>query len=480
MDERMVDIKSLGRKLALSLLAGGLLAVSTSLHPIWWTAWFAAAPALLVAFRSRWAAGFCWAFLSAAIGGIPMFLYLLAIAPPALVTAFMALLAVAFAAGVLLAASARRALPSPIAVFAFPIYAAAFDIVLASVSPHGTALSFAYSQMAFAPALQVAALGGTPAVVFVVELVAAALAFLIVEWPTPRKAFAGVLMAGFVAAIAVGGGALRIAAAPVDPTTVVALAAIEQPSQLPTDWRAVLASYEPRVADAAANHARLVVLPEEIAHVPLGALPQARAILASWARAADATIAVGLRVGADGTGHNRLLVFGVDGVERHYDKVHLIPGIEAGEVVPGVLPPLSVNIAGLPLGGAICKDFDFPETARLLSRGDARIVVAPAWDFGIDAWLHSRMAVLRGVEGGFTLVRSARRGEMTVSDRYGRVIAAEPSGATAPTLVVEAPVPNDHATIYARVGDLFGWSCAALVALLSAWLAACAVRRRRA
>lgn len=479
MDGRMVDIKSLGRKLALSLLAGGLLAASTSLHPIWWTAWFAAVPALLVAFRSRWAAGFYWAFLSAAIGGIPMFLYLLAVAPPALVTAFMALLAVAFAAGVLLTAAARRSLPSPIAVFSFPAYAAALDTVLTSVSPHGTALSFAYSQMAFAPALQVAALGGAPAIVFVVELVAAALAFLIVEWSTPRKAVAGVLTAGLVAALAVGGGALRIAAAPADPTAVVALAAIEQPSQLPTDWRAVLASYQPRVADAAANHARLIVLPEEIARVPLAALPQARAILASWARAADATIAVGLRVGADGTGHNRLLVFGANGVERHYDKVHLIPGIEAGEVVPGVLPPLSVNIAGLPLGGAICKDFDFPETARLLSRSGARIVVAPAWDFGIDAWLHSRMAVLRGVEGGFTLVRSARRGEMTVSDRYGRVIAAAPSGATAPTLVVKAPVPNDRATIYARVGDLFGWSCVALVALLLAWLAHRAMRGHR-
>ena len=217
MDERMIDIKSLGRKLALSLLAGGLLAASTSLHPLWWTAWFAAAPALLVAFRSRPAAGFGWALLSAAIGGIPMFLYLLAIVPAPLVTAFVCLLAVAFAAGVLLAAAARRALPSPIAVFVFPAYAAAFDWLLASLSPHGTALSFAYSQMDFPPALQVAALGGAPAIVFVVDLVAAALAFLIVERPTPRKTVAAVLTAGLVAALAVGGGALRIAAAPADP-----------------------------------------------------------------------------------------------------------------------------------------------------------------------------------------------------------------------------------------------------------------------
>jgi apolipoprotein N-acyltransferase len=478
--KRMSDIKSVWQKLALSLLAGGLLAASTSLHPVWWTAWFAAAPALLVAFRSRWAAGFGWAFLSAAIGGIPMFIYLLAVVPPALVTVFMGLFAAAFAAGVVVAAAVRRALPSWIAVFAFPAYAAAFDMALAGISPHGTALSFAYSQMDFAPVLQVAALGGTPAIVFVVDLVAAALAFLIAERPARRRTVAGVVIAGLVAAVAVGGGALRIAAAPTRSTTVVALAAIDQPTDLPADWRAVLAAYRPRVADAAASHARLVVLPEEIARVPLAALPQARAMLSSWAKAANATLAVGLRVGTGRVARNRLLVFGADGIALHYDKVHLIPGIEVGEVTPGTLPPLSADIAGLPLGGAICKDFDFPETARLLSRSDARIVVAPAWDFGIDAWLHSRMAVLRGVEGGFTLVRSARRGEMTVSDAYGRVIAAAPSGATAPTLVVNAPVPNSRATIYASVGDLFGWACAALVALLLARLVVGAIRIHRA
>ena len=479
MDERMFDIKDFGRKLAVSLLGGGLLAVSTSLHPLWWTAWLASAPVLLVAMRSRAWSGFGFAFLSAAVGAIPMFLYLLAIAPPVIVVAFLGALALAYAAGISLAASARRLLPGPIAVFAFPLWAAALDTILAFVSPHGSGGSFAYSQMDFAPALQVAALGGTPAIVFLVNLAAAALALLAVEWPAPRRAVTGAVTAGVVAAVALMSGFIRIATAPAAPTTVVALAAIDGVTQLPTDWRGVLSSYAPRIREAAGGHARLIVLPEEVARIPEADLPLAEAELSAWAKSADATLAIGFRVGPDGTAHNSLLVFGADGSEQSYDKIHLIPGVEAGDVVAGVGPPLVATIAGLPLGGAVCKDFDFAETARWLSRNGARIVVAPAWDFGIDGWLHGRMAVLRGVEGGFTLVRSARRGEMTVSDRYGRVIASAPSGANAPLLIAQAPVPDGGPTIYATIGDVFGWLCAKLVALICAWMVFSMWRGRR-
>ena len=51
------------------------------------------------------------------------------------------------------------------------------------------------------------------------------------------------------------------------------------------------------------------------------------------------------------------------------------------------------------------------------------MLLAPAWDFDNDGWLHSRMAVVRGVESGLALARIARGGLATVSDAYGRVIA---------------------------------------------------------
>ena len=49
-------------------------------------------------------------------------------------------------------------------------------------------------------------------------------------------------------------------------------------------------------------------------------------------------------------------------------------------------------------------------------------MLVPAYDFDRDASLHASMAVLRGVEGGFSVVRAARHGLLTVSDRYGRIV----------------------------------------------------------
>jgi hypothetical protein len=38
-------------------------------------------------------------------------------------------------------------------------------------------------------------------------------------------------------------------------------------------------------------------------------------------------------------------------------------------------------------------------------RGSLTLMLVPAWDFNADGWLHARMAVLRGVEGGYAIVR---------------------------------------------------------------------------
>jgi len=61
-----------------------------------------------------------------------------------------------------------------------------------------------------------------------------------------------------------------------------------------------------------------------------------------------------------------------------------------------------------------------------------------------------------------------------ISDPYGRVVAERRSGAATGTLVARVPPALPTPTFYARVGDLFGWTCVA------AWLGlVLAMRRRR-
>jgi hypothetical protein len=86
---------------------------------------------------------------------------------------------------------------------------------------------------------------------------------------------------------------------------------------------------------------------------------------------------------------------------------------------------------------AICKDMDFPESFQDYGRYGAQILAVPAWDFGGDGRLHSRMAVLRGVENGFSIARVANRGVVTVYDAYGRILAERSSSGVAGALLVQ-------------------------------------------
>jgi apolipoprotein N-acyltransferase len=149
---------------------------------------------------------------------------------------------------------------------------------------------------------------------------------------------------------------------------------------------------------------------------------------------------------------------------RSYDKRRMIPGFEA-HFDPGT-SDLIFEHGGRRFGVAICKDMDFPDLARRYA-GVAMLLV-PAWDFTEDAWLHSRMAVLRGVENGYIVVRSARNGALTVSDARGAVLAEGRSGAMR-SVRTEQTVLGPGPTLYSRTGDAFGWGMLALSAFLMVW-----------
>jgi len=73
-----------------------------------------------------------------------------------------------------------------------------------------------------------------------------------------------------------------------------------------------------------------------------------------------------------------------------------------------------------------------------------------------------RLAALRGLESGYSVVHSARDGFLSVSDRFGRV-THEIRSRRSPGATLRADVPIGPATLtpYARVGDVFGWICVA-------------------
>ena len=101
---------------------------------------------------------------------------------------------------------------------------------------------------------------------------------------------------------------------------------------------------------------------------------------------------------------------------------------------------------------------DFPQLSRDNGAKRVALLLVPAWDFTIDGWLHGRMAVMRGVESGFTIARAAKQGLLTVSDDRGRIISeADDSTVKFSSLFTAAPLLHDE-TLYGRWGDWFAWT----------------------
>ncbi|WP_214108622.1 nitrilase-related carbon-nitrogen hydrolase [Acrocarpospora catenulata] len=115
------------------------------------------------------------------------------------------------------------------------------------------------------------------------------------------------------------------------------------------------------------------------------------------------------------------------------------------------------------LGLIICKDLDFPDLVRQYGRAGAAALLAPAWDFGVDAWLHSRMAVTRGVENGLTVARTAREGWLTVSDNRGRILTEHHTDRTTMTTVTATLPREGSTTLYTTLGDWAAWASAGLL-----------------
>lgn len=106
-------------------------------------------------------------------------------------------------------------------------------------------------------------------------------------------------------------------------------------------------------------------------------------------------------------------------------------------------------------------------------------MLVPAWDFGRDNWQHSRVAILRGVEGGYAIARAARDGFLTLSDCYGRVLYQAPSSNRPyASLVAKVPV-GTGTTPYTLLGNTFGWLALVLGVALGVAAPAVAARRKR-
>ena len=465
------------RNLLLVIAAGVASAafsyLGTGLHPIWWLLWLAPVPVLAVAPRLRHSAAFLLGSVAWLIGEINQWSYLTHEigVPLKIVMLFFVIPPVVFGFGVLFMRSFLRRGSLFLASLAFPVYWVAYEYLTEIGSPHSTWGNLAYTQMNCLPIIQIASITGLWGMSFIVFLFAGTIAALLsgAGKPWQRRALAIAVGAVLFCALFLF-GEWRLQSNPSAQSVAVTLIAKDVPMSVylgPEEQALKLFhEYADEVRRATPAGTQAVVLPEKIGRVSESALAEVDALFSSAATATHAAIVLGLVRRTASAAFNSSRFYSPDGkLEANYDKHHLLPGVEPEK--PGDKRVI-LNEASGRWGLQICKDMDFPRLSREYAGEGANLLLVPAWDFNLDRWLHARMAVLRAVENGFALARSARNGLLTLSDNRGRILA---EAATAPGRFVSITGKVNVAravTFYTRTGDWFAWLCVVMFIVLLA------------
>ena len=382
-----------------------------------------------------------------------------------------------------------------VATLVFPLAFTTFEY-LSSFSPTGTIPSIANTQYGNLPLLQVVSVTGIWGLTFLITWFAAVGNWAWERgfaWPQVRGG--GVLYAAILAVVLLGGGA-RLALFPPQATLVrvaglsasqAAVAAFNQ--QLPQATLSLLLSGKATQADRALARsafttldndllarsqqearagAKIVVWPESS---PVGTnilqedepalLQRAGTLTRQEGIYLDMGLGVFLPDGGRGPflKDESVLLDPTGHVVWTYEKTHLVPFGEQGEIVQG---DGKVPIVESPYGrlaGVICFDADYPGTMRQAGQAGADLMFVPGDDWQAMDPYHTQVATFRAIENGFSEVRQASKGLSMAVDYEGRVLSASDYFTTDHQVMVAYVPMHGVRTIYATIGDLFAWLC---------------------
>jgi len=375
----------------------------------------------------------------------------------------------------------------------FPVAFTAVEYVI-SFGPNGSFYSIAYTQYGLLPLMQLAAVTGIWGITFLIAWFAA-----VVNWAWEQKFAWPVVRGGvgaFIAILAVVllGGAARLALfpAPAAPQVRVAALSASQAAvtafnqQLPSATLNSLVAGKASRADRAVARtafaaldddllartrqearagAKIVVWPEAsptsgqaLQEDEQALIQQAGALAYQEGIYLDMGLAVMLPGGGKGPyiKDEAVLLDPTGKLVWTYEKSHLVPFVEQGQVIQGDgRLPLATTPYGR-LANAICYDLDYPGMIRQAGQGRADLLLGLADDWQAIDPIHAQKAALRAIEEGFSLVREANQGLTVAVDYQGHVLgASDYFPAHEQVTLADVPMRSVH-TIYAAIGDLFG------------------------
>ncbi|MEV5943124.1 apolipoprotein N-acyltransferase [Streptomyces sp. NPDC051994] len=481
---------------AAALLAGALPALAFPAPSLWWFAYVALVPWLLLI---RSAPGARRAALDGWLGGTGFMIAVHHWLMPSLnvfIVVLAALLGLLWAPwGVLVRSTLGgrpRAARALAAIAVVPSGWLMVELVRSWQGLGGPWGLLGASQWEVAPALRLMSVGGVWLVSLLVVAVNTAVA-LGVALPPVRSAAVSALV---VCALITGAawtwaphterdGRLRVA--------------VVQPGVI-EDGDARFARSEALTRSLAGQHVDLVVWGESSVGQDLAARPDLAARIATLSQDVHADILVNVdarRSDKPGIFKSSVLVGPGGPTGQRYDKMRLVP---FGEYIParsllgwatsvgkaadedrrrGTAPVVMTLPDGVHVGPLVCFESAFPDMSRHLVRMGAQLLIAQSSTSSFqDTWApaqHASLAALRAAETGRPMVHATLTGISAVygpdGERIGKWLGTSASTAA----VYDVPLARG-ATLYVRLGD---WAVYAALAVVAAFCAAEGARALR-
>jgi len=426
----------------------------------WYLLWIAPVPVIYISLKTNGWQTFSIPFVAFLIGRLNWVSYLMTVAALVPAIIFPLLLSLSFALMVVMTRNTVIKTNSWFSVFAFPVFITAFEFIVVKFMPDGSAASFAYTQSNVLPVIQIASITGILGITFMVTLIPSAIALSWFFIKQKSKLKPVLFFSGGLLLFVLLFGILRINNS--DKKTIKAGLVVLQEkyhdiSKHPDFLRDTLVTelYSKEILKLVEEGAKIIVLPERAININKETENIIIGMLGDVARKNQTYIVVGYTNYRNKQEYNSALVINDEGKAIvDYNKVHLVTGLENrfshGKEI-GLF-----KMQDIQSGISICKDLDFPDYIKKYGDRGTSVLTIPAWDFGVDDWLHSRMSILRGVENGFSEIRTAREGRLTISDCFGRVTyESSCSKGQKSTLTGDVSLLRKD-TIYTRFGDWFG------------------------
>ncbi len=155
---------------------------------------------------------------------------------------------------------------------------------------------------------------------------------------------------------------------------------------------------------------------------------------------------------------NKAVLITPEGViDNTFFKNKPVPVVDPSIAGDGVIPVLKTPFTNL--ATSICYDADFPDLMKQTSIKDVDILLLPSGDWKEIAPYHAQVAIVRGIENGFSLVRPVSGATSVVTDPYGRVRGIKNFDDEGPKVLVAYVPVKRVKTFYPIIGDIVVYLC---------------------